>query len=261
MGFGDQLMASGLARGAEKRGKRIAFGDGQRIRWDMQTRHVLAHNPNVAPPGNEACTDIEWIHFYKGHRIYNTAGDGCWIWNYDFRPIRGQMFFLKAERIRGARLGRDWVIIEPNPAPWKSVAANKDWGLAKYQAVADALRAAGHRVVQFETGVGATLTGVDWIKTVSFRDALALMANAALYIGPEGGLHHGAAAVGIPAVVLFGGFVPPQVTGYETHTNLTGGAEACGRLYPCAHCRDAMAAIAVEEVLAAATGHLAKDAA
>jgi hypothetical protein len=31
MGYGDELMATGMARGAAARGKRVAFGDGQRI--------------------------------------------------------------------------------------------------------------------------------------------------------------------------------------------------------------------------------------
>ena len=53
----------------------------------------------------------------------------------------------------------------------------------------------------------------------------------------------------MPAVVIFGGFVPPIVTGYETHANLTGGADACGSLFPCKHCLEALDAITVEEVL------------
>ena len=60
----------------------------------------------------------------------------------------------------------------------------------------------------------------------SFRHALAILERARLYVGGEGGLHHGAAAVGVGGVVLFGGFVPPLVTGYAVHANLTGGAEA-----------------------------------
>jgi ADP-heptose:LPS heptosyltransferase len=78
-----------------------------------------------------------------------------------------------------------------------------------------------------------------------------------LYIGPEGGLHHGAAAVGIPAVVLFGGFIPPQVTGYKTHVNLTGGADFfCGSLQACKHCAEAMERIKSKHVCDAAKGFL-----
>jgi hypothetical protein len=70
-------------------------------------------------------------------------------------------------------------------------------------------------------------------------------------------MHHGAAAMNIPAVVLFGGFVPPAVTGYDSHTNLTGGAEfACGSFRYCEHCIAAMKAISVDEVVTAALEHL-----
>jgi ADP-heptose:LPS heptosyltransferase len=259
MGFGDQLLGSGIARGASERGKRIAFGDGRRIIWDQHSRQIFSGNPDVAYPGSEGARDLEWIPFHRGSRLYNSQGDGRWIWNYDFHAKPGRVVFTKAERAAGQRLGRGWVLIEPNVVQAKVVAPNKTWERARYQAVADALRAAGHRVVQFRYSTDPRLAGVETIVTASFRDAVALMANAALYIGPEGGSHHAAAAVGIPAVVLFGGFIPPEVTGYHAHTNLTGGAEACGLLRPCQHCREAMAAITVDEVLAAATGYLSKE--
>ncbi len=35
---------------------------------------------------------------------------------------------------------------------WKSVAPNKDWGFARYQHVANKLKSAGHRVMQFSFG-------------------------------------------------------------------------------------------------------------
>jgi ADP-heptose:LPS heptosyltransferase len=105
-------------------------------------------------------------------------------------------------------------------------------------------------VVQFAVGRDR-LSGVRTLQTTSFRHSLAVLARAALVICPEGGLHHGAAAMGAPAVVLFGGFIPPQVTGYETHANLTGGAKACGQLAPCQHCRAAMDAITVDAVIGA----------
>ncbi len=160
------------------------------------------------------------------------------------------MFLDDAERKNSKRYGSGFVLIEPQSAPWKSVAANKDWGRVRYQEVANRLKKAGFIVGQFISDKGSPpLQGVTPIRTASFRDAVAILANAAIYIGSEGGLHHAAAAVGIPAVVLFGGFIPPSVTGYATHANLTGGAAACGSLKPCVHCRKAMEAISVDEVV------------
>jgi ADP-heptose:LPS heptosyltransferase len=255
MGIGDNLMATGMARGAAKRGVRIAFGCGKKLRWDQHSAMVFANNPNIARPGHERNGSIKWIAYHKGNRIYNThdAANNRWIWNYDFQPVPGEMFFSNEEARDGKRHGKGFVVVEPEVVTWKSSSANKDWGRAKYQQVARVLKADGQRVVQFaHEKSGPMLEGVEKVVTRNFRDALAILSHARLLISPEGGLHHGAAAVGVPAVVLFGGFIPPSVTGYENAKNLTGGAEACGSLQPCAHCRQAMNRITVEEVVEAA---------
>jgi hypothetical protein len=254
MGFGDDLLGSGMARGAKARGKRIAFGDGMRIIWGPWSKDIFRGNPNVASPGDERAGDIEWLAYYKGSRIYNRLDvkGQRWIWNFDFRAKPGEVFFSDEERRLSEIAGEGFVVIEPNIPRQKSVAANKDWGLAKYQAVADALMLRGFDVVQ--TGFGRDrLQGVRIVATPTFRHALAVLSRAALYIGPEGGLHHGAAAVSIPAVVVFGGFIPPQVTGYDGHVNLTGGAGACGSLAPCGHCKKALDSITIDEVVEATT--------
>jgi hypothetical protein len=249
MGIGDDIMATGMARGAKARGKRIAFGDGKRIIWGPYSAKIFYGNPNIAAPGQEPAPDIEWIHYYKGNRIYNRHNGDRWVWNYEFRAIPGEIFFH--EPINRER--DDVVVIEPNVPRTKSVAANKQWPVDRYQSVANALIADGWHVVQPIYGSGLVkLSGVDFVPTATFRDALKLLKTARLFIGPEGGLHHGAAAMQLPAVVLFGGFIPPKVTGYDFHANLTGGAQACGSLFACPHCHAAMQAISVEEVEAEA---------
>lgn len=261
MGLGDQILATGLARGASVRGKRIAFGDGKKIIWDHYSDLIFRNNPNIAPRNATSFDNAEWVPFYRGNRIYNEKGDDRWIWNYDFHATPGEMFFAKDELVFAKAQRSGFVVIEPNVPGHKSVAANKQWGVSKYNEVAHRLTRKGHRVIQFiHNASPQRLTGARPIFTANFRLALAILSRAALYIGPEGGLHHGAAAVGVPAVVLFGGFIPPQVTGYPTHTNLTGGAEACGSLKPCSHCAAAMAAITIEEVMTHATQLLRKAA-
>lgn len=249
-------MATGMARGAwAGRRRKVAFGDGRRIRWDGNSEQIFRGNPNVARPGDERRDDLEWVEYFKGHRLYNSndMAKSRWVWNFDFKAQAGEVYHLPSELKAGKRCGDGFVLLEPYVPAWKTVSPNKDWGVARYQQVADGLTADGHRVVQlvYPKG-GAALRGVEAVTTTSFRDALAILAHAALFIGPEGGLHHGAAAMGVPGVVIFGGFIPPQVTGYDLHANLTGGAEACGSYTPCAHCRAALDNIGVDEVLAAA---------
>lgn len=135
----------------------------------------------------------------------------------------------------------------------KSVAVNKRWPFERWQVVVAQLRQGGHEVVQFRAGGGRVLSGVREIKTPTFRKALAVLQHARLFMGCEGGLHHGAAAVNIPAVVLFGGFIHPRTTGYDMHANIfTGGTEGCGRFTECEHCKQAMLAITPQMVIAEA---------
>lgn len=257
LGIGDNIMATGMARGAHARGKRIAFGDYQKIIWDHNSEQSFRGNPNIAPPGSEGAADLEWIRFHRGHRIYNrhNVTTNKWEWNYAFRAQPGEIFFSPEERRFAAGVDPG-VVIEPNVPARKTVAPNKQWPRKRYAEVARQLQARGYRVSQLYYPNAVPLPDVPRIKTASFRHAAAVLSRAALYIGPEGGLHHAAAAVGIPGVVLFGGFIPPQVTGYETHTNLTGGTRACGSITPCQHCTEAMGRIGVDEVVTAAEGYL-----
>lgn len=260
MGYGDEIMATGLARGLKQRGKRAAFGDGRKIIWGPWCEEMFAHNPNIAKPGSEGHRDLVWIAHYKGARKYNKLVNGSWKWNYEFTASPGEFFFSDAEK-RTIDYGRpslgNFIVIEPN-VPWqKTVAPNKDWGEEKYNQLTERLQKHGVKIVQFiHKNSRRKLRGITTIECNKFREAIALLSLARLYVGPEGGMHHAAAAVGVGAVVIMGGFIPPQVVGYPGHVNLTGGAEACGNTQPCAHCQKAMENILVDDVYSATVGLL-----
>ena len=244
MGIGDQIIATGLAKGAAARGKRIAFGDSVKIIWDAWSPMIFKNNPNIAPPGSERDKDIEWLGYYKKYRWYSRAiGGDKWLFNYDFKVVPGEFYFDKSENVEK---DDDLIIVEPN-LPNKIPAQNKQWPLKRWKQVANELLAAGFNVRQFEYGRPNRVA--PGIKTPTFRHAAALLKSARMAIVPEGGLHHAAAAVECPAVVVFGGYVPPSVLGYDSHINLTGGVTACGNFKPCAHCAEAMDRISVEDVL------------
>lgn len=253
MGLGDELLGSGIARGARARGKRIAFGDGRRIHWHANAHQIYQDNPNVAPPGCERDPDIAWISHYQGNRLYGTPRPGGWKWDPNFRATPGEMFFTPQEIARAAeKMPQGAILVEPHV---KALAPNKRWPFDRFKWVAKRLAAEGHQVVQFNYGV-RLLPGAVPIMSPDFRTSLAMMARCSLYIGPEGGLHHGAAAVGTKAVVIFGGYIHPMTTGYATHVNLFGADEACGNNTECRHCQQAMDAITVEHVYEAAKGLL-----
>lgn len=166
-------------------------------------------------------------------------------------PIPGEIYFDNDEIEFGKQFGSGFIVIEPNVPEEKSVAVNKRWPFERWQIVADQLRKEGHEIVQFRHRGGRALQGVHEIKTPTFRKALTVLGHARMFLGCEGGMHHGAAAVGIGAVVLFGGFISPRTTGYGFHSNLFTAAngEACGSLNECEHCKQAMLAITPDMVL------------
>ena len=68
----------------------------------------------------------------------------------------------------------------------------------------------------------------NWLETTTFRHALQVLSKAKLFVGTDGGLHHAAAALGIPSVVIWTGFTSPRHLGYDTHRNIHDGSEPCG---------------------------------
>jgi hypothetical protein len=246
MGIGDDIIATGLARGAAQRGKRIAFGDGKQIRWGPFSEMIFRNNPNIAPPGSEhkqGKNNLEWVGYYKGRRIYNSGGPGHWIWNYDFHVTPGEVYLTTDEEWYVCP--DDLILIEPN-APAKPCRLNKQWPIERFAKIAEIL-SQKYTVRQF--GYGGPNVICEEIKTKDFRRAVALLRRARLAILPEGGLHHAAAAVSVRAIVLFGGFAPPDVLGYLFHCNLVGSDHFCGSYTTCRHCLAAMQAISVEQVV------------
>ena len=63
-----------------------------------------------------------------------------------------------------------------------------------------------------------------------------------MYIGPEGGFGHVAAALKKKAVLYFGGWITPEAIGYDFHENIyyDNDQSPCGEIQNlCSHCADA----------------------
>jgi ADP-heptose:LPS heptosyltransferase len=122
---------------------------------------------------------------------------------------------------------------------------NKAWLLTYWSQLATKLQAAKvGPLIQCNPLEVRALPGAATVKTPSFRHAVAVLSVCRALVTTEGGLMHAAAAVGVPAVVVFGGFISPEVTGYSLHRNLfSGDGLGCGMRSACDHCRRAMARI------------------
>jgi hypothetical protein len=121
----------------------------------------------------------------------------------------GEVFGVKADPS-----AEGLVLVEPHIKATAS--PNKQWG--RWQELVHAYP----DVPWAQLGNPGTkwLKGVVQLETRDFAHACNLIAGCATAVLPEGALHHVAAALGRRVVVLFGGYLRPETTGYKTHINL-----------------------------------------
>jgi ADP-heptose:LPS heptosyltransferase len=252
MGIGDEIMASGHARVVHREtGKKVKIvGLDKRQRWSEMWEGL----PWIAQPKERG--DFAVIQNGPQCRPYVqypfTREIGQRFTDWRARDHVGSIAFTQRElewTLKETTGLGEFVIIEPNLSPKAN--PNKQWGPGKWQALADLLIAEGHKVLQIGSNGLHLLRGARYVFTPNFRFGAAVLARARAAILPEGGLHHAAGVLRIPAVVLFGGMISPDVTGYEWHTNLadTGTGSPCGRWKPCRHCQRIWARLDPETVL------------
>jgi len=253
MGFGDEIMAAGHAQRVfdADPSKRVAICDRNgRPRWDP----LWEGNPIIAPPPRvEAGEPVHRIQNAIGCRPYIrypfTHSTGWTFTNWRAADHVGRLYLTERELAIGVdvrnALGR-FVVLEPSPIAKSN--PNKAWGFDRFVALVRAWPS--QRFVQFKHPDSKLVPCVTAVPVETFRDACGVLAASAGYVGPEGGLHHASAVLGVPAVVIFGGCTSVRTTGYPMHINLAddGPGTPCGKWVPCAHCREAMARITVEQV-------------
>lgn len=245
MGLGDEIMVTGRARVLQQtdpRKVRVIYRGQQR--WSP----IFDHNPRIA--GMSERGDFQELRAFgtDNNRPYHTGKTLTqWSYNLAFRPDIGELYFSDQERDFGLR-HPGLIIIEPHIKPGAS--PNKQWGIERWHALSQAMRSAGLTPVQIGPSGTRCLPCVDLVETPSFRHACAVIANARACVLPEGGLHHAAAALNVPAVVIFGGFTPVELTGYPMHRNLgVSLGDACGMRVSCPHCAEEMGRIKPVQVL------------
>lgn len=237
MGLGDELMAAGEARRRrELSGRRCQIiGKDGRPRW----HEVWFGNDDVAGPHEAG--DFDRFQHCGGHRSYidgSRSTRSRWAW-LTHRPTPARLPTVQVD-LRAD----DCILVEPSIKAGAS--PNKRW--RGWQALVDARR----DLPWAQVGPPGTawLSGVRRIETQTFWQAFSVLKACRAAVLHEGGLHHAAAALSVPAVVMFGGYISPDQTGYSGHVNLFTGGEPCGWRKPCAHCQTAMAKITVDAVIA-----------
>lgn len=242
MGWGDEIIVTGQARLLQQQnpGKVVVYDRAGRIRW----HEIWRNNPRIVSPADRPHRPQMLING-PGVRPYIAAKTPeRWTWKDWACPV-GEIHFSAGELAFAAQHSPG-VVIEP--VLKAKASPNKDWGRANWTALAALLRAAGMEPCQIGPPGTQLLPGVRLIEAPGFREACAVLARARAAVLPEGGLHHAAAALGVKTVVIFGGYISPRQTGYDSQVNLFTGGTACGMRTPCRHCAQAMAAIAPDQV-------------
>lgn len=237
MGLGDWIMATADARDVnEKYGVRVVFGDGQNKHYS----EVFDRNPRIAQT-LEPDEVFAWVANYPSRRPYiKQTHKYHFEFHEEFKARTGELY--PSDPKTGG-----YVLIEPNVKQDYWLGKNKDWGFRNWKALVSKLDCEWYQM-----GQAPYLDKKRVIKTATFNDAINHLAGARLLITTDGALHHAAAALGIPAIVLWGGVASPENLGYEQHINLWHGNFSCGtHSKACKHCQQALAKITVEEVLAA----------
>jgi ADP-heptose:LPS heptosyltransferase len=217
-----------------------------RIAYEKPRWHELwDRNPRIARPNDRGDFQVLTPRV-NGLRPYcRSKTPERWTWQ-EWRPPAGEIYFAHDEKAIG-KINAGAVVIEPYVKAGAS--PNKLWPVERWQELAIALGTAGHRVVQLGRRGTRVLSGCRLVETVSIRHAAAVLANAKAAVLTEGALHHIAAGVGTPTVVIFGGYISPAVTGYDSQVSLfTGEGLGCGWRTPCKCCEAAMNRITVKEV-------------
>ncbi len=262
VGLGDEVMVTGQARALQKHDPRpvVVMDKKGRPRWhslwrgnprlafpdtlDLSRFQIISNGPGCRPYVDYGLMARDFDAIYPGRPFTTKVRDVRLPWRYTkWRCSPGELPCIK--RMPSSR----YVVVEPHGKDRGN--PNKIWGWDRWQALVDLNK----DILWVQLGPHWTqiLDGVRHLVTPTFEGACAALSGASAAVLPDGGLHHAAAALGIPAIVIWGGISSPVNLGYDSHINLfesMEGESPCGQWVPCKHCKAAMAAIKPDAVIA-----------
>ena len=97
-------------------------------------------------------------------------------------------------------------------------ANRKEWGLENFQCLRDLMP--GTRFLQVGIQSDPLLENVVDGRYLTARQTAAAIRKSECFVGLEGGLMHLTKAVGRRAVIVYGGFIRPEVSGYPENLNI-----------------------------------------
>ena len=282
MGYGDEIMATAFAKIEKKKypERQVVVGDAK-ARTAKYSK-IYYNNPNISDPRKlDQNKIVHFVDHNNSNRPYidwTKSKSGKLCWNINHRAIPGELYFDKQEINEAENVIKDakkfWKtynsiknkgiifietsrIIKKNFMPKQIY--NRNWSPERWEKTIDILKKS--YLIVNSTHTKSFKHDNIFSYGCEFRVACAIMKYCDIYLGPEGGFAHAAAALSKPAVVIFGGWITPKVTGYEFHENLYVDIEGspCGiRDRECDHCKKCMDLITVDNVVNAVERNIKK---
>jgi ADP-heptose:LPS heptosyltransferase len=278
LNFSGDILATGHARLAvqSNQGAKVAFGKSKDMgsndkeKLKLYWSEIFENNPNILQPG-EDLENIILIPDYPSSRPFVNYKKSKYalsdnneknlvqiVFEEDYAAVQGDLYFTPDE-IRTAEqviadLDSHFVIVDPN-----SSIKNKEWPADRWKEFTENK---SYNFVQLvleeeeEEDSEDILPSTTKIKTKTIRDACAILkasVGKGVLVSIDSPLHHAAAAVGLPATVLWSHYSHPDILGYADHINIRWDAigKPCGLRDSCIQCKKSMEIIKVDDVILA----------
>ena len=261
MGLGDDLLVTRIAKIEKEK-----FPDRQIVIGNFQKKLVYYsiiydNNPNITNPDQiDNTKPIHYIDYHSKNRPYidkQKSTKKKWVWNFNFKPMPGEIYFSFEEKKESKKIIGDaihyWkknntnffkgiIFIEPTSAKPEDKLIhikhkNKAWSFTNWLQLTEKLNRE-YLIIQSIHKNSVKLPRVYHCEQ-GFRLACSVLNKSDLYVGVEGGFGQAAAALKKKAVIYFGGWIHPSITGYDFHQNIYVNIDGspCGAMtYECDHC-------------------------
>nr|HXK50137.1 hypothetical protein [Clostridiales bacterium] len=111
-----------------------------------------------------------------------------------------------------------YVVIAPT-GKTKFAANRKEWGLENFQKVRDLFQ--DIKFVQIGIPSEPLMNNVTDARNFCLRRTAAILKNSLFFLGLEGGFMHLNKAAGNSSVIVFGGYIKPELSGYADDVNIS----------------------------------------
>ena len=273
MGYGDDLLITGFAAEEKKKYPERQVIIGNLKKKNASHSIIYDNNPNISDCRNlDKNKPIHLIDYHQENRPYIdylNSTSKKYIWNYNYKAKPGQLFFSEKENNDASKILQQaldfWNLKNRKKEPRAIIFIettstktehknfsikhlNKSWSQDSWIKLVDKLKN-DYLFINSVHDHSIEIEGIFSPDNMDFRMACSIMNKCDMYVGPEGGFSHVAGALRKKAVVYYGGWITPDVIGYDFHENLyfEDSKSPCG-LYreKCDHCENARQIITVK---------------